>query len=276
MLSRFENLLPKLAFIAAIVLIAKATSLVFDAFMPPLPKLECKEAVAKLPGQYRFASAFGLKSATRKSAAKKAPAKKTVSLKGYTLTMTAVGEPSMALIERKGKSRFVTVGGTIDGFRLEEVYTDRVKLTKNGREYWLSMKKSGTSALAAPPKKKKSGKKGAEKYVEQIRREENTYFVPRELLHEMHDIKKIFRYIAISPVYRENKLVGFGVSNVKKGSVFDKMGLKKRDIIEKIDGKPIKSESDAFQYFNRLEQLNSLSLTIKRGKERKELKYEIF
>ncbi len=54
------------------------------------------------------------------------------------------------------------------------------------------------------------------------------------------------------------------------------MGLKKRDIIEKIDSKPIKSESDAFAYFNRLEQLNSLSLTIKRGKESKELKYEIF
>ncbi len=277
MLSRFENSLPKLAFVAAIVLFSKAAALLLDAFMPPLPKLECTYETAKFPTEYRFASAFGLKTATRKAVETKSPAKKSVTLKGYVLTMTAVGKPSMALIAHKGKSRFVTVGERIDGFKLEEVYTDRVKLTKNAQEYWLKMKKrSATATLSTPAKKRKRGKTGAEKYVDQIRREENTYFIPRELLHEMHDLKKIFRYIAISPVYRENRLVGFGISNVKKGSVFDKMGLKKRDIIEKIDGKPIKSESDAFEYFNRLEQLNSLSLTIKRGKESKELKYEIF
>ncbi|MCF6201860.1 MAG: PDZ domain-containing protein, partial [Hydrogenimonas sp.] len=221
-------------------------------------------------------SAFSLKSSAVKKSAPPSKALRQESLKGYTLTMTAIGKPSMALVAKGGKSKFLSVGERIDGFRLEEVFTDRVKFVKNGKEYWLFMKKSGSSdSLVAKPKRKRNGSPEKE-LIEQVRREGDTIFIPRELLSQMHDLKKIFKYISINPVYKDNKLVGFGVANIKKGSVFDKMGLKRRDIIKKIDGKPIKSERDAFRYFNRLEELDSLSLTIKRGKESKELKYEIF
>ncbi|BBG66539.1 general secretion pathway protein C [Hydrogenimonas sp.] len=274
MTSRFEALVPTVSLLLLLVLGAKITALVIDAFLPPLPKLECVSEVEKPADSYSFASAFGLKSATRpvKNAP---PVRRQESLRGYTLSMTAIGTPSMAIIVKNGKSKLVSVGEKIDGFRLEEVYTDRVKLTKNGRDYWLGMKK-GSAAGTVKPAAVKKGKKPEEELVEQVRREGDTFYVPRELLSEMHDLRKIFRYISINPIYRDNKLVGFGVANVKRGSVFDKMGLKKRDIIEKIDGKPIKSESDAFAYFNKLEQLDSLTLTIRRGKESKEFKYEIF
>ncbi len=275
MQSRFEAMATSVSLILLLILGAKFTAVVVDAFLPPLPQLECRSDLKKPNGTYRFASAFGLKSAPSATTKSRTPTRKQVSLKGYTLSMTAIGTPSMAIIVKNGKSRLISVGENIDGFKLEEVYTDRVKLSKNGREYWLSMKKKKAAETIRTSAGKKA-KKREQELIEQVRREGDTFFVPRELLSEMHDLKKIFRYISINPVYRENRLVGFAVSNVKKGSVFDKMGLKKRDIIEKIDGKPIKSESDAFAYFNRLEQLNSLSLTIKRGKESKELKYEIF
>ena len=275
MRSRFEAMATPVSLILLLLLCAKLTAVVVDAFLPPLPRLECRSEIEKPSYTYRFASAFGLKSAPAATTKSPAPARKQVSLKGYTLSMTAIGTPSMAIIVKNGKSRLVSVGEKIDGFRLEEVYTDRVKLSKSGREYWLGMKKKESAETIKTGVREKT-KKPERELIEQVRREGDTFFVPRELLSEMHDLKKIFRYISINPLYRENKLVGFAVSNVKKGSVFDKMGLKKRDIIEKIDGKPIKSESDAFAYFNRLEQLNSLSLTIKRGKESKELKYEIY
>jgi len=275
MQSRFKAVATSVSLILLLLLGAKLTATAIDAFLPPLPQLECKSELKRPNETYRFASAFGLKSGPPAATERPATTRKQVSLKGYLLSMTAIGTPSMAIIVKNGKSRLVSVGEEMDGFKLEEVYTDRVKLSKNGREYWLGMKKKrGTETIEA--KTGKRGKKPESEIIEQVRREGDTFFVPRELLSEMHDLKKIFRYISINPLYRENKLVGFAVSNVKKGSVFDKMGLKKRDIIEKIDGKPIKSESDAFAYFNKLEQLNSLSLTIKRGKESKELKYEIF
>ncbi len=273
MLSRFEVLFARLLPWLLLILGAKIAAVAIELFLPPAPRLECKSESAKPDYTYNFVSAFTLNDTQTKKSTPP-PIRKEESLRGYTLTMTAVANPGMAIIVKNGKSKLLSVGETIDGFRLEEVYIERVKFTKNGRTYWLGMKKKASSSSRTPSTKKR---KSAEKeLVEEVRKEGDTIFVPRELLREMHDLKKIFRYISINPVYKDNKLIGFGISNVKKGSVFDKMGLQKRDIIEKIDGKPIKSESDAFTYFNRLEQLNSLSLTIKRGKESKELKYEIF
>ena len=268
--------LPLLMALAAVLLAAKLAALVVDALMPPLPTLECKPQADWRTRTYPFVRAFGLVRERHKPARPAKPAKAPpVTLSGYELTMTAVGHPSMAIIVRHNKSRLLQVGDKIDGFELKEVYTDRVKLVKNGRAYWLSMKKKKSSTIrTAKPKSAKNRSESA--YAEQIRKEGNTYYIPRELLREMHDLRKIFKYISIRPIYRNNKLIGFGVSQVKKGSVFDKMGLRKRDIIQKVDGKPITDEAEAFKYFNNLDELSSLALTIKRGHRIMELHYEIF
>jgi type II secretion system protein C len=270
---RFRAWIPAATYVAVLILSAKLVALGIDAFLPPAATIECKSPLSFPKYDYPFVRAFGLTTKQPEKRKRAAAPRPEATLKGYTLTMTAVGTPSMAIIVHNRKSKLLSVGESIDGFRLEEVYTDRVKLVKNGRDYWLSMKKSksGIATIVSRKKKPKSGE-----LIEQIRQEGNTYYVPRELLTQMHDLKKIFQYIAISPVYRDNKLVGFGVANVKKGSVFDKMGLRKRDIIEKVDGKPITDEGDAFKYFNNINALDSLSLTIKRGSERKELHYEIY
>jgi len=269
----FERISPILIGLFMTVLAAKLSALFVDVFLPPVPTLECRIQSAHTKEHYPFAKAFGLKSTAHKpgQTVRHAPQ---ISLKGYELSMTAVGKPSMAIIVHHGKSKLLTVGESIDGFRLSEVYTDRVKLIKSGREYWLSMKKAKSSATVA----KSAGKERVKPsdLAEQIRQEGDTYYIPRELLDEMHDVKKIFKFIAIKPIYRDNKLIGFGVSSIKKGSVFDKMGLRKRDIIEKINGNPLSSETDAFKYFNKINELSALTLTIKRGSERKELHYEIF
>ena len=273
MLRRFEILLPIAVWGLMILLTAKLAALTIDAFLPPTVSLECTTAVEQATDRYPFADAFALR---QKHAAKQTrPHKPPVTLKGYTLTMTAVGNPSTAIILHNGKSRLLTVGETIDGFKLAEIFTDRIKLLKNGGEYWLTMKKTGKRSSSTLTRTKKSGD-GTSELTEQIRQEGDTYYIPRELIKEMHDIKKIFKYITINPVYKENKLIGFGITDVKKGSVFDKMGLRKRDIIEKIDGKPVTNEGDAFRYFNKINELSTLALTIKRGSERKELHYEIY
>ncbi len=269
----FNRVLPTLFWIGILVLSAKLTALIIDAFLPPVPTLECKTRLARSKYTYRFADAFGLRSVSKRPASSSRPAPK-VSLKGYTLTMTAVGSPSMAMIVHGRKSRLVTEGESFDGFKLIEVYTDRVKLTKNGQTYWLMMKKSKSSISTRPAVRNRSVKPSA--YIEQIRQEGDTFYLPRELIEEMHDIKKIFKYIALKPIYKNKHMVGFGISKVKKGSVFDKMGLRKRDIITKINGNPLTNEMEGFKYFNQLNELSSLTLTIKRGSEEKELHYEIF
>ena len=270
----FEKMLSPLLWTALTVTLAWLCAAVAALFLPPLPTTECRSETPKTRAHYPFARVFGLKSpAVKKEKSAKRPARQ-VSLRGYQLTMTAVGNPSMAMIVRNGKSKLLSVGETIDGFRLEKVYTDRVELSRDGTEYWLSMKKKGTSAYRAAPTARKKARPSA--YAEQIRREGDTFYIPRELLDEFHDVRKIFKYISIKPIYRNNRLTGFGVSNVKRGSVFDKMGLRKRDIITKINGETLTSETQAFKYFNKINELGSLTMTVKRGSEEKEMHYEIF
>ncbi|WP_353661203.1 PDZ domain-containing protein [Hydrogenimonas sp. SS33] len=260
---------------AGIVLTAAviAASLI-DLFLPPLPHLECRQSAAWPKESYRFAAAFGLQAPKPVQHTKKRATAPVVNLHGYQLTMTAVGKPSMAIIVHNHRSKLLGIGESIDGFVLKEVYTDRVRLEKNGRTYWLSMKKKKSSTIRTQKAEARSAKSGNPE--EMIRREGNTYYVPRELLTEMHDLRKIFKYIAIRPIYRNNRIIGYGITQVKKGSVFDKMGLRKRDIIQKVNGKPVTNEAEAFKYFNNIGELSSLTLTIKRGHRILELNYEVF
>ena len=271
----FETSAPMLAWIVLIALLAKLTALAIEAFLPPVALPRCHPAIAHAHPRLAIARAFGLKNPVTRPTPSPQKHPRPINLSGYKLTMTAVGHPSMAMILKGRKAKLLSVGETIDGFRLEKVYTDRVQLRKNGRTYWLTMKKSAQNARLGHIVERRK-KVPTEALEEQIRQEGDTYYIPRELLAQMHDLRKIFKYIAIKPIYRNNKVIGFGISRIVRGSVFDKMGLRKRDIIEKVNGRPITSEADGFKYFNKFDELSSLTLTIRRGKERKELHYEIF
>jgi len=280
MLRRFEPLLPTMTWLFLIIVTAKLTALIVDAFLPPVAHLTCQIEAPKITQHYPFTQAFGLKEKQTKTTHTpiiQKPKAPVVSLKGYKLLMTAVGSPSMALINYHGKNHLLSVGESINGFKLINVATDRIQLEKAGTIYWLSMKqeKSKRSSISVTRKDKKV-QPTQNRLVEQIRQEGDTYYIPKELVDEMHNIKKIFKYIAINPIYKEHKLTGFAITHVKHGSVFDHMGLRKRDIIEAINGKPLTNEGDAFKYFNQISTLNQLSLTIQRGSERKELHYEIY
>ena len=268
----FENLSRPLLFLAIVLLAAKLTASLIEIWLPPIPKLECPSSVEWPTEHYAFSRAFGLSGSNSTHRKKTTPKIKPVTnLHGYTLTMTAVGEPSMAIIVHNRKSRLLQKGESIDGFRLESVHPDRVKLVKNGQAYWLSMKKKRGSTIQT-----RSDTTRTDQAAEQIRKEGDTVYIPRELVKAFKDPKKIFRYIAIDPLYRGNKLQGFVIVNVKKGSVFDKMGLRKRDVILAVDGKPLRDEKAVFSYFNRIDTIDNLSLTIKRQKETKEIQYEIY
>lgn len=275
MSSVFKRLYTPALWLVILLLTAKLTALLIEAWLPPLPHTECLSKNEWPERRYPFARAFGLTAATHSKPT--APSHKSlpaVNLRGYTLTMTAVGHPSMAIIQHRRKSYLLKEGETFEGFRLRKVYNDHVELTKSGRTYTLSMEKKSrpTIDLHTP----KAQKTVQESQIDQIRREGDTVYIPRELVNAFKDPKKIFRYIAIDPLYRDRKLKGFIVVDVKKGSVFDRMGLRKRDIILAVDGKPLHDEKAVFAYFNRIDTLDALSLTIERHKEKKELHYEIY
>jgi len=86
---------------------------------------------------------------------------------------------------------------------------------------------------------------------------------------------KIWRNIRIQELRKNGQIDGFRVNYVKKGSFFDKAGLKSGDVIKAIDGNEIKSLSDVMKYYNDINNLDGLSLTVLRGGNEVELEFNI-
>jgi len=70
-------------------------------------------------------------------------------------------------------------------------------------------------------------------------------------------------------------LEGFKVRFVRKGSPFEKLGLKRGDIIRTINGEPIVDYATPMRMLKSAESIDDLSITVERNHEEQELKYEV-
>jgi type II secretory pathway component PulC len=65
------------------------------------------------------------------------------------------------------------------------------------------------------------------------------------------------------------------VTKIKQGSKFSELGLKVGDIILKANGLELKSYKDAIKIYQNIDKLDTIVLLVKRGKQEKEIIYEI-
>ncbi len=89
------------------------------------------------------------------------------------------------------------------------------------------------------------------------------------------DPQKALKNIRFKEIKVDKKFAGFKLSFIRKGSLFDRMKLKKGDIIKYIDGNELKSMMDLLPYYNLLENTTSISIGFLRDGAIKEIMYEI-
>jgi general secretion pathway protein C len=92
--------------------------------------------------------------------------------------------------------------------------------------------------------------------------------------HYSKNLKEIYKNIGIG----ESKVNGktkFKITFVKRGSPFAKLGVKRGDIINSLNGQEINSEADAFRILKDIDNIENITLGIVRGKKEMELEYEI-
>ena len=73
----------------------------------------------------------------------------------------------------------------------------------------------------------------------------------------------------------QNKTDGFRIFQIKKDSIYEKLGLKDNDIIKRVNGQYLDSFEKATGLFSALRNENSLSIDIERDGTKLNLKYEI-
>jgi len=181
---------------------------------------------------------------------------------------------SISIISKGGLSKVVKVGDTVFGFKLKEVKDKSVILERGNQNYSLKLPKADIvdnsySFVKSTPEKET-------KKDESIVDEDGEKIVSRALINEYKkDMKKIWQNIAISDYKQDGQLKGFRVRYVKKGSIFEKLGLKRGDIITGINGEMVKSYALPMRIFSNIDSLDGLILQVKRGNNEVELEYEI-
>jgi general secretion pathway protein C len=88
----------------------------------------------------------------------------------------------------------------------------------------------------------------------------------------------LFFLIAFNFSFAKEKLKsisGFKILRIEKDSVYEKLGFKKGDIIQSINGEPVTSVETFQIFYEKLKAENKLNISIKRNGQIQKLSYDI-
>jgi len=163
------------------------------------------------------------------------------------------------------KTAMVGVGENYAGYRLKSILKDGALFTKSGKEFILKINSKKGS---------RGGKSSIVRVVSQ--KSENEHTVSRQdIYYYEKNPNQIWRDISIMERKNGNKIDGFRVTHVRKGSKMDNLGLKRGDIIIRANNIDLNSYSAAFNLYKKINKIDTLDLVVLRNNEEKELVYEI-
>ena len=158
---------------------------------------------------------------------------------------------------------------------------DKVVLVHNGKDEILELEKpsataglgrSQTAAAASRPPAAPGAGTGAG--IQQTA--ENEYVVPRaEVDSALENMSQLFTQIRAVPHFEGGQSVGFRLFAIRRGSLFDRIGLKNGDIIRGINGNEMNDPSKAVTLLQELRDAANLDVDITRNQQPTKLNYSV-
>ncbi|SFV68706.1 General secretion pathway protein C [hydrothermal vent metagenome] len=111
---------------------------------------------------------------------------------------------------------------------------------------------------------------------QEIKEENGVKIVNRNLLTSYtSNPKKIWKDIGISENKLNGKLHGFKINYIKKGSDFEKLGLKRGDLLTAINAEELDNLGAVMSLYGDINNIENLTLTVERNGKSKDIEYEI-
>jgi general secretion pathway protein C len=213
---------------------------------------------------------------------KKLPTKIAGSIKDITLlAIYNSKDTTVVTVEHKRKTKVLARGDEINGFILEGAGSNFATFSKNGKTYRVDLFKSkkstsSKSSIRSVSRVRPVFSKESSKVEGEVTDAGDHRIVDRSLLdHYAKNMDDIYKNIGIKEVKEGGKIKGFRITFVRRGSPFSKLGIKRGDMIKSINGQEINSYNAAFETYKNIQNVENLTMVIKRGKEEMELEYEI-
>jgi general secretion pathway protein C len=161
---------------------------------------------------------------------------------------------------------------------VKKIEWDRVILVHNGRDEILEIEKqsasglgaSGRPAAAAPAAPAAAGAGGIQQTGD------NQFSVARgEVDSALENMSQLFTQVRAVPHFEGGQSVGFRLFAIRRGSLFDRIGLKNGDIIRSINGSEMNDPSRAVTLLQELRDAQTLDVEITRNQQPQRLSYTI-
>ncbi|HCE3509449.1 TPA: type II secretion system protein GspC [Vibrio parahaemolyticus] len=183
------------------------------------------------------------------------------------LNLTLVGavassnpQTSLAVIANRGKQATYGISEEIEGTRatLKAVLVDRVIIDNEGRDETLMLEGVEYKKLSESPQAtrvqaaQKEPASDVSDKLEQIREE------------IAKDPQSVFKYITISPVKKDDAIIGYRVSPGRDAALFNDVGLEPGDIAVQLNGIDLSDPSSSVQLMQVMSDPQELNLTVER------------
>lgn len=163
--------------------------------------------------------------------------------------------------------------------KLTLVQPDRIEFVHNGRLEYAEVKSASASDIFAPPVREPIAMAGPSKEAEApalIKKDEPGKFTvdQREVQDALGNLDKLYTEIRAVPNFAGGKVSGMKILSVKSDSIFAKLGLRRGDVLQKINGMELDVKK-GFEIFSALKDEKQITLDLVRQGQPTTLDYEI-
>ena len=161
---------------------------------------------------------------------------------------------SFILLKINEKTLFLDLNKTYKGYKLVKINNDSAVFKKDGKIFILTFNDSDIH-----------------KHTNQNKEFTYKKYISKQVITEYkNNLSKVWDNIGIFKNRR-----GYEITYVKKNSLFDKMGLKKGDIIIRVNNEIMLNDAKVWKLYNNIEKYDEIEIEIIRNNKLKVLRYEI-
>jgi general secretion pathway protein C len=188
----------------------------------------------------------------------------------FDLRGTVEGGPKygFAVVEEKGtkKQRLVKAGDLVAGAKVIRIKRNAIDLLVNDQERTLKIAETKEGPIVPPtgapvPPASPAASRGA------------TVISRSEVDAGLQDMGSLLRQAQIRPYFEGGVPDGFLISNIRPGSLYQKMGVIDGDIIQEVNSRKIRTADDVMGLLNTIKAGTNMSMTIKRRGSQETLNY---
>jgi general secretion pathway protein C len=182
------------------------------------------------------------------------------------------GKAGFAIVEKKsGKEQVVVgVGEELNGAELTQIGWRRAVLRRGGVDELLVV----PSDVAVETAKKTAKRSPGNDNIQELGND-RWMVAQTEVQHQLENLGSLFTQMRAVPNMKDGAANGFRIFAIRRNSLFQKLGLKNNDVVQRVNGMELNDPARAMGLLDELKGENRLTIDVLRGKEPRTLTYEI-